>query len=151
MNGAAWVSVHHGGGVGMGLSIHAGLAVLVDGTKDARPKIERCLTGDPGMGMVRHADAGYPLAIDAARRDGMRIPMLDRADTTDPARHAAPSARRPHRHQLRRAASHSRRGTERPATGAELRDLAIVTGGAFAAHRAGVRGGGAARRACCAR
>ena len=78
VNGAAWVSVHHGGGVGMGLSIHAGLAVLVDGTKEGAAKIERCLTGDPGMGVVRHADAGYPEAIDAARRDGIRIPMLDR-------------------------------------------------------------------------
>ena len=77
VNGAAWVSVHHGGGVGMGLSIHSGLAVLVDGTADAAGKITRCLTGDPGMGIARHADAGYPLAIDAARRDGVRIPMLD--------------------------------------------------------------------------
>jgi urocanate hydratase len=83
VNGAAWVSVHHGGGVGMGLSIHAGLAVLVDGTPDAAAKIERCLTGDPGMGIARHADAGYPLAIDAARRDGVRIPMLDRAPAKD--------------------------------------------------------------------
>src|SRR5678815_762094 len=77
VNGAAWVSVHHGGGVGMGLSIHSGLAVLVDGTQEAAGKIERCLTGDPGMGIARHADAGYPLAIEAARRDGVRIPMLD--------------------------------------------------------------------------
>jgi urocanate hydratase len=79
VNGAAWVSVHHGGGVGMGLSIHAGLAVLVDGSKDAAAKIERCLTGDPGMGIARHADAGYPIAIEAARRDGVRIPMLDKS------------------------------------------------------------------------
>ena len=77
VNGAAWVSVHHGGGVGMGLSIHAGLAVLVDGTREGAARIQRCLTGDPGMGIARHADAGYPLAIDAARRDGVRIPMLD--------------------------------------------------------------------------
>ena len=77
VNGAAWVSVHHGGGVGMGLSIHSGLAVLVDGTPEAAGKIERCLTGDPGTGIARHADAGYPLAIEAARRDGVRIPMLD--------------------------------------------------------------------------
>ncbi len=76
VNGAAWVSVHHGGGVGMGLSIHAGLAVVVDGTEDARAKAVRCLTGDPGMGVARHADAGYPEAIDAARRDRVRIPML---------------------------------------------------------------------------
>jgi urocanate hydratase len=77
VNGAAWVSVHHGGGVGMGLSIHAGLAVLADGTSESAAKIQRCLTGDPGMGIARHADAGYPIAIDAARRDGVRIPMLD--------------------------------------------------------------------------
>ncbi|HKW15267.1 MAG TPA: urocanate hydratase [Candidatus Krumholzibacteria bacterium] len=77
VNGAAWVSVHHGGGVGMGLSIHAGLAVLVDGTREGAAKIQRCLTGDPGMGIARHADAAYPLAIEAARRDGIRIPMLD--------------------------------------------------------------------------
>jgi urocanate hydratase len=77
VNGAAWVSVHHGGGVGMGLSIHAGLAVLVDGSAEGAQKIARCLTGDPGMGVVRHADAGYPLAIDAAARDGIRMPMLD--------------------------------------------------------------------------
>ena len=83
VNGAAWVSVHHGGGVGMGLSIHAGLAVLVDGTKDGAAKIERCLTGDPGMGVVRHSDAGYPEAIDAARKDGVHIPMLDRAPSRE--------------------------------------------------------------------
>jgi urocanate hydratase len=78
VNGAAWVSVHHGGGVGMGLSIHAGLAVVVDGTEEAARKAVRCLTGDPGMGIARHADAGYPLAIEAARRDGVRIPMRPR-------------------------------------------------------------------------
>ena len=77
VNGAAWVSVHHGGGVGMGLSIHAGLAVVVDGTDDARAKAVRCLTGDPGLGVARHVDAGYPEAIEAARRDRVRIPMLD--------------------------------------------------------------------------
>jgi urocanate hydratase len=76
VNGAAWVSVHHGGGVGMGLSIHSGLAVVVDGTQQAGEKAVRCLTGDPGMGIARHADAGYALAIDAARRDGVEIPML---------------------------------------------------------------------------
>ncbi len=75
VNGAAWVSVHHGGGVGMGLSIHAGLAVVVDGSDDARAKAVRCLTGDPGLGVARHADAGYPEAIEAARRDHVRIPM----------------------------------------------------------------------------
>jgi urocanate hydratase len=77
VNGAAWVSVHHGGGVGMGLSIHAGLAVLADGTPEGRRKITRCLTGDPGLGVARHADAGYALAVEAARRDGVRLPMRD--------------------------------------------------------------------------
>jgi urocanate hydratase len=75
VNGAAWVSVHHGGGVGMGLSIHSGLAVVVDGTAEAGRKAARCLTGDPGMGIARHADAGYPIAIEAAKRDGVHIPM----------------------------------------------------------------------------
>jgi urocanate hydratase len=60
----------------MGLSIHAGLAVVVDGTEDARAKAVRCLTGDPGLGVARHADAGYAQAIDAAQRDRVRIPML---------------------------------------------------------------------------
>ena len=76
VNGAAWVSVHHGGGVGMGLSIHAGLAVLADGTEEGRKKLVRCLTGDPGMGIARHADAGYELAVEAARRDGVDVPMI---------------------------------------------------------------------------
>jgi urocanate hydratase len=79
VNGAAWVSVHHGGGVGMGLSIHAGLAVVADGTEEARRKLVRCLTGDPGIGIARHADAGYPEAIAAARAGGVRVPMLDEA------------------------------------------------------------------------
>lgn len=77
VNGAAWVSVHHGGGVGMGLSIHAGLAVLADGTDAGGERLERCLTGDPGMGIARHADAGYPIAIEAAQKKGVRIPMQE--------------------------------------------------------------------------
>jgi urocanate hydratase len=76
VNGAAWVSVHHGGGVGMGLSIHAGLAVLVDGTREGARRVERCLTGDPGMGVARHADAGYESAIATARDEGIDIPMM---------------------------------------------------------------------------
>lgn len=75
VNGAAWVSVHHGGGVGMGLSIHAGLAVLADGTTDGEAKLIRCLTGDPGTGIVRHADAGYETAIRAADVNGIRMPL----------------------------------------------------------------------------
>ncbi len=77
VNGAAWVSVHHGGGVGMGLSIHAGLAVVADGTSESRAKLERCLTGDPGIGIARHADAGYDIAIESARKNGIRIPFLE--------------------------------------------------------------------------
>ena len=77
VNGAAWVSVHHGGGVGMGLSIHAGLAVVADGTREGAAKIERCLTGDPGIGIARHADAGYDIAIESAKKNGIRIPFLE--------------------------------------------------------------------------
>src|SRR5881398_2480345 len=75
--GATWVSVHHGGGVGIGYSIHAGMVVVADGTEDAARRLERVLTTDPGMGVVRHADAGYERAIEVARERGIRIPMLD--------------------------------------------------------------------------
>jgi urocanate hydratase len=75
--GASWVSVHHGGGVGMGKSIHAGQVVVADGSALGAERIERVLTADPGMGVVRHADAGYEEAIDCARREGVRMPMLD--------------------------------------------------------------------------
>ncbi len=73
--GATWVSVHHGGGVGIGYSIHAGLVVVADGTPEAARRLERCLTTDPGLGVLRHADAGYPEAIDAAGRHGLRLPL----------------------------------------------------------------------------
>ncbi len=73
--GASWVSVHHGGGVGIGLSIHAGMVVVCDGTKEAEERLERVLTYDPGMGVLRHADAGYVRASDNARRWGIRVPM----------------------------------------------------------------------------
>lgn len=76
VNGASWVSVHHGGGVGIGYSIHAGMVVVADGTDDAHWRLERVLTSDPGMGIIRHADAGYEKAIAAARRHGVKIPML---------------------------------------------------------------------------
>ncbi|QSF45889.1 urocanate hydratase [Paenibacillus tianjinensis] len=75
--GASWVSLHHGGGVGMGYSQHAGMVVVADGTKEAEARLERVLTTDPGMGVVRHADAGYPLAVETARAKGIRMPMLD--------------------------------------------------------------------------
>jgi urocanate hydratase len=74
--GASWVSIHHGGGVGMGKSIHAGQVIVADGSELAGERIRRVLTVDPGMGVVRHVDAGYPLAIETAERTGMNIPML---------------------------------------------------------------------------
>ncbi len=73
--GATWVSVHHGGGVGIGNSIHAGMVVLADGSGDAAERLERVLTTDPGMGVMRHLDAGYAEAADAAREHGLRAPM----------------------------------------------------------------------------
>ncbi|KQU25027.1 urocanate hydratase [Bacillus sp. Leaf13] len=78
VGGATWVSVHHGGGVGMGYSLHAGVVILADGTKEAGARIERVLTTDPGMGVVRHVDAGYELAEKTAREKGINIPMLDK-------------------------------------------------------------------------
>ena len=74
--GASWVSVHHGGGVGMGLSIHAGMVVVADGTNEAEVRLQRVLTYDPGTGIVRHADAGYERAIENAKRWGVKVPML---------------------------------------------------------------------------
>ncbi|MDV2682823.1 urocanate hydratase [Alkalihalophilus lindianensis] len=76
VGGATWVSVHHGGGVGMGYSLHAGVVIVADGTKEAEARIERVLTTDPGMGVVRHADAGYELAKKTAREKGINMPML---------------------------------------------------------------------------
>ena len=76
-SGAAWVAVHHGGGVGIGKSIHAGAQVVADGTPEAAERLERVLTNDPGMGVIRHADAGYERALDVAQERGVRIPMRD--------------------------------------------------------------------------
>jgi urocanate hydratase len=75
--GAHWVSVHHGGGVGIGYSIHAGMVVVADGTDDAAERLERVLTTDPGMGVVRHADAGYDEALAAAKDRGVRLPWTE--------------------------------------------------------------------------
>jgi len=75
VNGASWVSVHHGGGVGIGYSIHAGMVIVADGTPAAASRLERVLTTDPGMGIVRHVDAGYDLAIRAAEEMGVKVPM----------------------------------------------------------------------------
>ncbi len=74
-SGATWVSFHHGGGVGIGLSLHAGMVIVADGTSDAAARLERVLTNDPGIGVVRHADAGYELAREVAREKGIRMPM----------------------------------------------------------------------------
>jgi len=74
-SGATWVSMHHGGGVGIGYSLHAGQVIVADGTEAAVRKLERVLTNDPGMGVLRHVDAGYERAIEAAQRGGMNIPM----------------------------------------------------------------------------
>ncbi|MCX2827971.1 urocanate hydratase [Bacillus pseudomycoides] len=76
VNGASWVSVHHGGGVGMGYSLHAGMVIVADGTEAAGKRIERVLTSDPGMGVVRHVDAGYDLAVETAKEKGVNIPMM---------------------------------------------------------------------------
>jgi len=75
-NGASWVSFHHGGGVGMGYSLHAGQVIVADGTPEAARRLERVLLGDPAMGVFRHADAGYPRAIEVAQQRGVRIPGL---------------------------------------------------------------------------
>jgi urocanate hydratase len=79
--GATWVSIHHGGGVGIGYSQHAGMVVVADGTPLAAQKLERVLTTDPAMGVMRHVDAGYERAIEVARARGVRIPMLDSTST----------------------------------------------------------------------
>ena len=76
--GASWVSVHHGGGVGIGYSLHAGMVVVADGTKEAAARLERVLTTDPGTGVMRHVDAGYEEAIACARTRGVRVPMLEK-------------------------------------------------------------------------
>ncbi len=80
VNGASWVSLHHGGGVGMGYSIHSGMVIVADGTAEAARRLERVLTSDPGMGIVRHADAGYETAIEIAKQKlpeyGARMPMI---------------------------------------------------------------------------
>jgi urocanate hydratase len=76
-SGATWVSIHHGGGVGMGRSIHAGQVTVADGTPLAAEKIERVLTNDPGMGVIRHVDAGYDRAVEVAEERDVRIPMRE--------------------------------------------------------------------------
>ena len=75
-NGATWVSFHHGGGVGIGYSQHAGMVIVADGTPEAAVRLERVLTSDPGMGVIRHVDAGYPEAIAAAEKYHIQVPMI---------------------------------------------------------------------------
>jgi urocanate hydratase len=75
VGGATWVSVHHGGGVGIGYSLHAGQVIVADGTPEAAKRIERVLTTDPGMGIIRHADAGYEEAIEFAEKNDVKVPM----------------------------------------------------------------------------
>jgi urocanate hydratase len=77
-SGATWVSLHHGGGVGMGYSQHAGMVIVADGTPDAARRLERVLWNDPGTGVMRHADAGYDIALDCAREQGLDLPMVGR-------------------------------------------------------------------------
>ena len=91
--GATWVSLHHGGGVGIGYSIHAGMVVVADGTPEAARRLERVLTTDPGTGVMRHADAGYERAIEVARERGVAIPMMETAErkaTEPPVRRPEP-------------------------------------------------------------
>ncbi|MBA8760248.1 urocanate hydratase [Staphylococcus schleiferi subsp. coagulans] len=78
--GGSWISVHHGGGVGMGYSLHAGMVVIADGSERAERRLKRVLTTDPGMGVVRHVDAGYDIAIETAQRKGIDIPMMKKED-----------------------------------------------------------------------
>ena len=80
--GATWVSIHHGGGVGMGFSQHAGIVIVADGTEQAHTRIARVLWNDPATGVMRHADAGYDIAINCAKEQGLDLPMIDGADGT---------------------------------------------------------------------
>jgi len=75
-SGATWVSLHHGGGVGMGFSQHAGMVIVADGTKEAAARIQRVLTNDPATGVMRHADAGYEIAVECAAEKGLKLPMV---------------------------------------------------------------------------
>jgi urocanate hydratase len=76
--GATWVSLHHGGGVGMGFSQHSGMVIVADGTPDAARRLSRVLTNDPGTGVMRHADAGYDIAVECAHEKGLNLPMVNK-------------------------------------------------------------------------
>ncbi len=75
--GATWVSLHHGGGVGMGFSQHAGIVIVADGTREASRRLRRVLWNDPASGVMRHADAGYAAAVECARKNSLDLPMID--------------------------------------------------------------------------
>ena len=75
-SGATWVSFHHGGGVGIGNSLHAGQVIVADGTPEMRVRLERVLTNDPGIGVARHADSGYDIAVETASRERIQLPMI---------------------------------------------------------------------------
>jgi urocanate hydratase len=79
--GASWVSLHHGGGVGIGYSIHSGMVIVADGTESGDRRLERVLTADPGTGVMRHADAGYEIARETARTRGVDLPMITDASS----------------------------------------------------------------------
>src|SRR5262245_62364994 len=76
-SGASWVSFHHGGGVGIGNALHAGQVIVADGTPEMAERLDRVLTNDPGIGVLRHADAGYQEAVETMRRSGLRHPMFE--------------------------------------------------------------------------
>ena len=99
-SGATWVSLHHGGGVGMGYSQHAGVVIVCDGSDDAARRIERVLTNDPASGVMRHADAGYASAIACARESGLDLPMLELKLSGRPSRPAPPDPMRPVRRRV---------------------------------------------------
>ena len=96
-SGASWVSIHHGGGVGIGRSIHAGQVCVADGTELAAQKLERVLTNDPAMGVIRHTDAGYEQASAVAAERGVRVPMADMSFAEPVARARAARPRPGHR------------------------------------------------------
>ena len=106
--GASWVSIHHGGGVGIGRSIHAGMVCVADGTDLAAEKLERVLTADPGMGVIRHVDAGYDRAVEVAEERGVRIPMRERDRPRDRARSATPSCASARARSARRSCARPR-------------------------------------------
>ena len=130
--GATWVSVHHGGGVGIGNSIHSGMVVLADGTTDAAERLARVLTADPGTGVMRHADAGYAEALDAARTGGLDLPSVARA---------AVAQRRPRRRRV--SADDARRVSDLLIR--DLAQLATPAGAAGPLRGAALRGRGGDR------